>query len=68
MVTEILVWALLVTDGHKRPMAVEVYNSELLCRQDMREVRQAVPDAVLACAPRRSMARPQQDKAGVTGW
>jgi hypothetical protein len=37
---------------------VEVYSNELLCRQNMREVRRAVPEAKLKCVPRHSMQRP----------
>jgi hypothetical protein len=39
---------------------MEVYNNELLCRQEMREVRKAVPEAELKCVPRYSMERPQK--------
>jgi hypothetical protein len=60
VVTELLVWAMIVTNpgrGHG-PQVVEVYNNELLCRRDMREAARAVPEAKLKCVPRYSMQRP----------
>jgi hypothetical protein len=58
MVTEIIIWALILTEQPKR--VVEIYNNELLCRQDARELRKALPDHPVKCVPRRSMERPEQ--------
>jgi hypothetical protein len=61
MVTEVLVWAMIVTNpeaGRGSNVVVEVYNNELLCRQDMREAARAVPEAKLKCVPKYSMQRP----------
>jgi hypothetical protein len=57
MVTEVLIWALILTERPK--VAVEIYNNELLCRQDAKEVRKALPDHPVTCVPRRSTGRPQ---------
>ena len=60
MVTEVLVWALMLTN--KKPEVIEVYNTELDCRQDMREARKAVPEAKLKCVPHWSTERPTRIK------
>jgi hypothetical protein len=57
MVTEVLVWALILANEPKRPV-VEIYTTELLCRQDARELRKIFPDHPITCVPRRSMERP----------
>jgi hypothetical protein len=56
MVTEVLVWAIILTNRNNA--AVEVYDNELLCRQEMRELELAVPQARLKCVPRYSTRRP----------
>lgn len=40
MVTEVLVWAMILTNHQNR--IIEIYNTELVCHQDMREARRAV--------------------------
>jgi hypothetical protein len=40
MVTEVLVWAMIVTSHGNR--VVEIYDKEVLCRQEMREARRAI--------------------------
>ena len=62
MVTEVLVWALIV--ANRNNAVVEIYNNELLCRQDMREARKAVPEAELRCVPRYSLDHPGWDSSG----
>jgi hypothetical protein len=62
MVTEVLVWAMIVTNRGNR--IIEIYNTELLCRQEMREARKAVPQAELKCVPRYSLDRPGWESAG----
>jgi hypothetical protein len=59
MVTEVLVWAMIMTNNHNA--VVEVYNNEKQCRQDAREVMRALPEAKLKCVPRHSMQRPGGD-------
>jgi hypothetical protein len=57
MVTEVLVWAMIMTNNHNA--VVEVYNNEKQCRQDAREVMRALPEAKVACVVhRRSLQRP----------
>jgi hypothetical protein len=58
MVTEVLLWALIVTNAHKGPQVIEVYDNERLCRQDMREAAIAVREAKLKCVPKYSPERP----------
>lgn len=62
MVTEVLVWALIVTNGDND--VVEIYTNELLCTQEMREARKAVPEAKLKCVPRYSLDRPGWESTG----
>jgi hypothetical protein len=62
MVTEVLVWALIVTNNG--PETVNVYDKELICRQDMREAHRALPEAKLKCVPRHSMQRPGWQNSG----
>jgi hypothetical protein len=62
MVTEVLVWAMILTNHQNR--IIEIYNTELVCRQDMREARRAVPEAELKCVPRHSIERPGGRMAG----
>jgi len=57
MVTEVLVWALILANEPKRP-TVEIYTTELVCRQDAKELRKALPGHPVTCVPRRSMERP----------
>ncbi len=58
MVTEVLVWALIVTNRNNT--VIEIYNTELVCRQEARELQRAVPEAELTCVPYHSMVRPRQ--------
>jgi hypothetical protein len=62
MVTEVLVWAMIMTNNHNR--IVEVYNNELLCRQDAREVRRALPEAEVKCVPRYAPNHPGWNSSG----
>jgi hypothetical protein len=59
MVTEVLVWAMILASGDKHTLAV--YDNELLCRQEMQEVRRAAPDVEVRCIPKWSTARPEGD-------
>jgi hypothetical protein len=59
MVTEIAIWAMILANGDKHTLAV--YDNELLCRQEMREVRRAAPDVEVRCVPKHSTARPEGD-------
>jgi hypothetical protein len=56
MITEVLIWAMILTNRENQ--VVEIYNTELVCRQEMREALKSVPEAELKCVPRRSMERP----------
>jgi hypothetical protein len=57
MVTEILVWALVLS---KQPnKLVEIYSTETACRQDAREARKTVPEILVTCIPHRSTERPR---------
>jgi hypothetical protein len=62
VVTEVLVWALIVTSHHNS--VVDIYSTELVCREDLREARKTVEartaGAELACVVRRSMERPKR--------
>ena len=58
MVTEILVWALVATSNHNA--LVDIYQTELVCRRDLREVRKMRPDNQWACVVRKSMERPKE--------
>lgn len=58
MVTELLVWALVATSN--RDAIVEIYNTELVCRRDLREVRRMQPEEKWACVVRKSMGRPKE--------
>jgi hypothetical protein len=62
VVTEVMIWALILTN--RKNDVVEIYHSELLCRQEMLEVRKAVPQAKFKCVPRHSLNRPAWDSAG----
>ena len=62
MVTEVMVWALVVLN--QGAQVVEVYDKELLCRQDMREARKAEPEAELKCVPRYSLDHPGWQSVG----
>jgi hypothetical protein len=62
MVTEVLVWAMTLTNHQNR--IIEIHNNELLCRQDMREAHKAVPEAELKCVPRYSLDHPGWDSSG----
>ena len=57
VIAEAMLLAIVVTNGHNR--VIGVYDSELLCRQDMREVRKLAPEVELKCVRRRTMRRPE---------
>ena len=57
--TEVLVWAVVLLNRGK-PEVVEVYNTELVCRQEMREARKVYPQAELRCVPKWSAERPTE--------
>jgi hypothetical protein len=59
MVSEILVWALVLKNDPHR--VVDIYNTELVCRQDLREVRKMEPHQQWVCMVRRSMERPTDE-------
>jgi hypothetical protein len=58
MVTEILVWALVLREQPKQ--VVQIYATEIACRNDAREATRLAPEIPLICVPRHSMERPRR--------
>ena len=58
MVTEVLVWALVLRQQPRE--VIEIYTTEQMCRRDAREARRTVPDVEVECIQRYSMERPRQ--------
>jgi hypothetical protein len=57
MVTELLVWALVLKENPSK--VVDIYSVERICLRDAREAYKVMPDHPVVCVPRRSMQRPK---------
>jgi hypothetical protein len=58
MVTEVLVWALVLS---KQPrQVVEIYTTEIACRQEATEAGRLAPEVPVKCIQRYSMKRPRR--------